>query len=684
MVGITVLGPACAAHAATVSLITVGEGLLLTYSAAPGEANRLVVSADTTTLTFADGGASVSSAPIECTVSDGVARCASADIAGVAVELNDGVDTGRIDDSFHGTRRELRMSAGSGDDVLTGGVGPETLNGEAGDDRIAAGAGDDVVNPGVGADIADAGAGADVVLPGPGDDELFGGPGVDIVEGGAGRDRVDGGAGDDTVRGQLDDDVVLGGAGEDRLDVEVAADPNRLPELATASGADQLDGGPGDDLLWGGAEADLPDAPDVLSGGDGFDTMDYSGRRTRVRVSLDGRADDGAPGESDTALSDLERIVGGADGDTLIGSSTANTLEGGPGDDLLVGLGGADVLLGGTGDGGSDTLRGDAGMDMLRGGPGDDELAGGADRDSLEGEGGADTLAGEDGADILAGGAGIDALNGGGGNDVLRGGDVELVGADGGDELDGGPGDDVLEGGAGADRLDGGLGADRMSGGEGRDTVSYEGRGAPVRVTFDTLPNDGEEGEGDNVASDIETVIGGTVDDELRGDARANSLMGGSGEDHIDGRAGVDVLAGGTAADILRARDGTRDLVACDAGDDFAIVDRVDVVRDCEWVDRGTRRRPVLARDALVRRAGGPATFRLPGARRFTALPSRLTIPLGSTIDAAASTVRVTSAADRSGGTQVGHFTGGAFTLAQQPRGRSELVVRLAGGSFRA
>ena len=202
-------------------------------------------------------------------------------------------------------------------------------------------------------------------------------------------------------------------------------------------------------------------------------------------------------------------------------------------------------------------------------------------------------------------------------------------------------------------------------------------------MTFDGLPNDGEPGEGDNVAGDIESVVGSAANDDLRGDARVNALSGGSGEDDIAGGAGIDTLAGGSNSDTLRARDRTRDLVSCGAGRDLVIADPADVVRDCEWVDRGTRRRPALARDALLRRTRGTAALRLPGARRFVSLPPRLAVPLGSTVDAAGGAVRVTGAADRAGDTQVGVFSGGAFTLSQRATGRRQTVLRLTGGSFR-
>jgi Ca2+-binding RTX toxin-like protein len=674
------------AAAGTLSAITIGESQQLRYRATTvSEANRLDVSAEPGFILISDPGATTITTQVsDCTVQGTLARCVAAPFNSLSIDLGDQNDEGRIDESYFAVPRGLQLTGGSGNDILTGAGGPETFTGGEGDDTIDAGAGADDV-------FAD--AGRDIVRAGPGDDAVYGDDGVDTIqggegndetlEGGAGPDDVDGGPGNDVVRGDAGDDVIAGGPGADRLDVERSSDPQRLPEAATALGADRLDGGPGDDRLWAGQESD-PVAPDVLAGGEGLDVVDYSGRSTLVRVSLDGRADDGAAAEGDDARPDVEGIVGGSDSDTLIGNDAANALDGGAGDDLLIGLGGADTLSGGARDSGSDTLRGNAGADALLGGAGDDDLDGGEDADRLSGQGGTDRIVGVGGDDQLAGGAGIDALEGGAGNDVLRGGDVDLIGADGGDALDGGAGDDVLEGQAGDDRLDGGLGADRMGGGEGRDTVSYEGRAGAVRVTFDDLPNDGEQGEGDNVEGTVEIVLGGTVGDDLRGDSRDNVLDGGSGEDDVTGGAGVDQLVGGIATDVLRARDSSRDQVACGDGADLAIVDRADVVRDCEWVDRGTRRRPALGRDAIVQRARGVASLRLPQASRFVALRGRLPLPFGSTIDATAARVRITGSADRTGGVRSGEFSRGAFTLGQKIVGsRVETVLRLTGGSFR-
>jgi Ca2+-binding RTX toxin-like protein len=150
----------------------------------------------------------------------------------------------------------------------------------------------------------------------------------------------------------------------------------------------------------------------------------------------------------------------------------------------------------------------------------------------------------------------------------------------------GGPGNDTIVGGAGADTLDPGSGGDAdrdtLTGGEGEDRVSYGLRSEPVVTSKDGLANDGQVGEGDNIAPDVERVTGGLAndtvgggadadvldggpgddtvdgfagDDELHGDgglsAGADNLSGGPGDDHIHGEAGADTLWGGPGADEL-------------------------------------------------------------------------------------------------------------------------------------
>jgi Ca2+-binding RTX toxin-like protein len=483
----------------------------------------------------------------------------------------------------------------------------------------------------------------------------------------AGDDSLTGGAGNDDLQGGVGVDRLGGGGGNDQLD---------FPD-SMSQGADFLDGGPGDDKMNGGP-AGAPLEPDVLSGGEGTDTADFSRRTEGVTIKLDGEANDGESGEHDNVQPGVECVIGGSSNDTLIGSSAGECLDGRDGEDTIEGRAGDDMLWGGVNDPGGDNLDGGSGSDEMRGGPGDDALAGGAGDDYELGEGGGDTVEGQDGNDRLQGGAGADAVDGGEGNDSVDGAAFLLIGGDGPDQLTGGPGDDTLLGNRGRDRLDGGTGSDFMSGGSERDTVTYEERTNRVFVTLDSRPNDGEAGERDNVLADVERVLGGIRGDDLSGDADADTVAGGRGEDLINGRPGLDELVGGGAPDVVRADDRDPDDVNCGDAEDLAIADRRDRVIDCETVDRPGARDPIVGRYARVVR-DGEFRLRLPQGRRFFPLDRNVKIPIGSTVDPKTDVVGLVTARNRTGARQVASVSAGRFAVHQEGRRRPVTELRLAG-----
>lgn len=136
-----------------------------------------------------------------------------------------------------------------------------------------------------------------------------------------------------------------------------------------------------------------------------------------------------------------------------------------------------------------------------------------------------------------------------------------LVGGNGNDRLSGAAGDDCLRGRAGKDRLSGGDGNDSMSGEAGNDTVSG--------------------GEGKDTAS------GGDGNDVVSGGNGDDRLGGGNGNDKINGGQGLNTYSGGAGNDNIVAANGRRETVDCGKGSkDKARVDRTDVVRGCESVQR--------------------------------------------------------------------------------------------------
>ena len=155
-----------------------------------------------------------------------------------------------------------------------------------------------------------------------------------------------------------------------------------------------------------------------------------------------------------------------------------------------------------------------------------------------------------------------------------------LNGGHGNDTLKSGAANDTLNGGDGNDTLDGGLGADALSGGAGTDTADYSARTRDLTVALGTLANDGEAGERDNVARDIETVKGGRGNDRLTGSDGPNTLSGGPGHDWLlglggndvlSGDAGDDVLNGGRGADVFHGGDGLDTADYSDRTEDLVI-----------------------------------------------------------------------------------------------------------------
>ncbi len=165
---------------------------------------------------------------------------------------------------------------------------------------------------------------------------------------------LNGGDGNDRLLGGDKDDQLNGGAGKDFLQ--------------GGNGKDVLNAGDGDDVLIGGR------GPDVFNGSAGIDTADYHDAQSRLVITLDGTANDGAaavsatdtqpakPAEGDNVKGDVENVVGGRGADKITGNGSANRLVGGPGNDSLTGLGGNDVLDGGPG------------IDSMLGGEGDDKF----------------------------------------------------------------------------------------------------------------------------------------------------------------------------------------------------------------------------------------------------------------------------------------------------------------------
>jgi Ca2+-binding RTX toxin-like protein len=221
-------------------------------------------------------------------------------------------------DTVKGNNGDDGILGGAGDDTIFGGNGNDLISGDGDDDRIWGGDGNDLLYGGSGNDNITGGDGNDVGSGGSGTDLLVGDSGDDILFGGDDGDIIIGDADDDVLRGDAGNDIILGGAGDD--DIDGGADN------------DQIVGGAGNDTIEGGTGAD------EIEGNNGADT-----------------------------------ITGGAGNDKISGGDGADTISGGDNDDVIWG-----------GDGG-DTIDGDAGADSIHGGAGADTINGGAGNDIIHG-----------------------------------------------------------------------------------------------------------------------------------------------------------------------------------------------------------------------------------------------------------------------------------------------------------
>lgn len=118
-------------------------------------------------------------------------------------------------------------------------------------------------------------------------------------------------------------------------------------------------GGSGDDLFVGNQ------ADNVIDGGAGEDTVDYSEITDDLTVSLDGMGSASSVQAGSDSLIGIENFLSGSGNDTIDGSADVNLIKGGDGNDTIDGLGGDDVLWGEIG---NDIIIGGAGNDVLLGG----------------------------------------------------------------------------------------------------------------------------------------------------------------------------------------------------------------------------------------------------------------------------------------------------------------------------
>lgn len=371
----------------------------------------------------------------------------------------------------------------------------------------------------------------DVTMTGVDRWELYGNDGTDLLDGrgapsvriwgGSGPDRLTGGAGDDDLYGDDNgepggNDVLVGGAGEDSLNGYLGDDDLNGGDgddgLYGHEGKDVLVGGPGDDAF---GTLDGKDGADRYDGGSGNDYVGYWGRTANVKVTLDGKANDGGKNEGDSVTGSIERVYGGEGNDTLIGNNAPNGLNGEGGNDVLKGLGGDDDLNEGDGN------------DAVYGGPGDEYLYNRAGEDKYYGGDGNDYFSAgssADGRDVFSGGNGYDRIDYSG-----RTGAVDIDVTDPGNDGDIGTNenDNVLPD---FERIDGGNGSDIIKGGARDEYISGGGS---------------------------------TGGDTLWGRGGSDTLDGNEGNDILVGHEGYDTFYGDGGDDSISALDGGEDWIDC-------------------------------------------------------------------------------------------------------------------------
>ena len=288
-------GMAPPAEAAVVTNV----GGSLTYTATPGEANRVVIERTGNAVTITDSGAAVVFGLPGCPAAGPKSiRCEGVTFA--VVSLGDRDDVLAVEGGLR-----VQADGGAGSDFLAGGPLADTLAGGAGDDGLAGGSGGDELDGGAGTDEVDytgrvggvvvtldnarndgepgeldlavgveavlGGAGGDVIDGDDGPNQLYGGPGNDSLNGGGGQDTIDGGPGEDGVNAL---DPAGGGAGAGGSGAggggAGTGDGGAGPEGgdAGAAGADQVTCGGGRDRVYGDDPDGVdPDCERVARGG---------------------------------------------------------------------------------------------------------------------------------------------------------------------------------------------------------------------------------------------------------------------------------------------------------------------------------------------------------------------------------------------------------------------------------
>ena len=414
------------------------------------------------------------------------------------------------------------------------------------------------------------------VSGGDGNDMLVGDELVNLLNGGSGDDSLHGLGANDVLLGDLGDDVLRGGVGNDSINGGAGRDALSFADTSLAQ-AIVLTGTGSTDGFAGNAGATVASFTNIesLFGGSGSDSV-------RGLNSLATWTSSGATVNYSSSrtinLSDIEVLIGGTAADTFtLSGSTITTADGGSGSDTLVGssLAGNVFTVSGANSGTIGSIA-FANVENLRGANGPD---------SFVFSGGSPSLSG-----TLDGGTGTDTLSFAG---TLLAQAIVLTALGTSDGFKGTSTSMTRSGFNNINILVGSTSTAASDSVKGLNLAATWTSSA-LSVTY----KDNKSSRTINIASDVETLLGGTAVDTvtlsgatpiktvdggsgndvinasavtgnitLIGNAGNDLLTGGSQGDSIDGGAGLDKLFGSGGNDIIAGGDG-KDSIDGGAGDD--------------------------------------------------------------------------------------------------------------------
>jgi Ca2+-binding RTX toxin-like protein len=247
----------------------------------------------------------------------------------------------------------------SGPNTLIGTARGDVLRGLGGDDRLSGLAGNDLLDGGAGTDVMSGGLGNDTYIVDRATDRVIegAGQGIDLVRAGVsytlganlenltltGTRNING-------TGNPLNNVITGNAGANVLNGAAGHDI-----LFGAAGSDRLIGGSGNDGLVPGTGNGVRD---VVSGGAGLDTVDYSDAQSRVVVVLGVTTASTGGAAANDVITGVESVVGSRFDDELQSANFGQFF-------LASGGGGHDTVVASMGF--YDRIRGDDGYDRLIG-----------------------------------------------------------------------------------------------------------------------------------------------------------------------------------------------------------------------------------------------------------------------------------------------------------------------------